>query len=129
MKPVKEAQLDPAFTCKGTDTVLSVAQMMRDKKLRHVLVVDMNDFPVGIISTVDINNRVVADGKDPQATTAKDIMTSPIIVKNSEDDLGEVYRLMMEQNVYSIPIVEEGKVKGILTFNSALQQLTKGGTA
>ena len=126
MKPVKEVQLDPAVSCSQNLSVVNVKKLMKDKKLRHILVVDSKNFPTGIISTVDICNRVVAEGRDPNTTTAKDIMTSPILVKNSEDDLGELYRIMMEQNLYSIPIVEAGKIKGVLTFNSALKQLTKG---
>ena len=126
MKPVKEVNLEKPVVCKMSDKAIEVAKLIKNEKARHVLVVDEKGFPKGIISTVDINNRIVAEGKDPSEATAEQIMTSPIMVKNAEDDLGEVYRTMMKQNIYSMPIVEAGKLKGLLTFNKALEELTGG---
>lgn len=126
MRLVKELNIDEAVTCKSTDSVVDVAKKIKEKRARHVIVVDQKEFPVGIISTVDINNKVVAEQKDPKAVKAEEIMTSPILVKNVEDDVGEVYRTMMEQNIYSVPVVEEGKLKGTVTFNNILKFLTKG---
>lgn len=126
MRAVKELKIEECVTCKNDDNVVEVARKLKEKKARHVIVVNEKDFPVGIISTVDINNKVVAEEKDAKSIKAEEIMTQPILVKNVEDDVGEVYRTMMNQNIYSVPIVEEGKLKGIITFNNILHFLTKG---
>jgi len=128
---VGECNLVDARTCKKEDSVKDIAITMKDKKVRHIFVIDENEYPVGIISTTDMTNKVVADAMDANSTKAENVMTSPLDVCDINDDLVTVYMNMSENNRLSCPVVEEGKLKGLLIFREAFKEvmkLKKGGT-
>jgi len=106
-----------AVTCHEGDSVFVVARILRDTQTRHLIVVDVHKKPLGIISTVDVNNRVVAAGKDASKTYAKDIMTSPISTIDVEKSYDEAYRVMVHASIYAIPVTKQGALIGLLDFN------------
>ena len=73
--------------------------------------------PVGIISTVDINNRVVAEEKNSSTLKARDIMTKPIETVEVSSTCEEAYQKMVSKGTYSIPVTENGSLIGSLSFS------------
>ncbi len=123
---IKDCTLVDAFTCKQEENVVEVAKLLRDKKVRHLHVVDEDGKPLGVISVTDMNNRVVAENKDPTTTLAKDVMTSPIDVLGEEDEVKKAFEQMGQKGTYSCIIVNaEGKLTGVLTFNEAYRHLVQ----
>lgn len=120
-----ESALIEALTCKKDDSVKQVARLLKDNERRHILVLDENEYPVGLVSTTDMNNKVVADGLDVDKTNAEDIMTTPIDVCQASDELTDVYVSMHKNNRFSCPVVEQGKLKGLLTFKEAFKDIVK----
>ncbi len=114
---IKKETLNDVVICKETDSIVEVSRILRDTKTRHLVVVDNEQKPVGIISTVDINNRVVSEKKDTETTKAKDIMTKPISTVELTETYEVAYQRMVEKSTYSIPVVENGKLIGELDFN------------
>jgi len=122
---IKDCILIEPFTCKEDDNIVDVAKKLREITLRHIFVVDENEFPKGIISIIDINNRIVAESKDPSKTLAKDIMSTPIDVANIEDDVEELSKKLIEKNHVLAPVVENEKIIGIITIHQVLKNLNK----
>lgn len=121
---IKECVLIEPFICNETETVAQVAKKLRETTLRHIFVIDENNVPKGVISVLDMNNRVIADEKDPKTTLAKDIMSTPVDVYNLEDDAKEVCEKMASKNRVMNPVLnEEGKMVGIITINQAAKAL------
>jgi len=120
---IKECVLIEAFKCNMNESVIDVAKKLRKITLRHIFVVDDNDYPIGIISIVDINNRVVAEGKDPKILKAKDIMSKPIEVIDLEDDLEKWYNEMIKKNHVMSPVIKDNKMIGIVTIHQILKNL------
>ena len=114
---IKKSMLHDAVVCKENCTVLEVSRILRDTKSRQLIVINNVKEPIGIISTVDINNRLVSEGKDSNKTKAVDIMTSPIEVADINETYESAYLKIIDNGTYSIPIVENGKIVGILSFN------------
>jgi signal-transduction protein with cAMP-binding, CBS, and nucleotidyltransferase domain len=114
--------LRDAVVCREGDSILEVSRILRDTQYRHLVVLDKKDAPVGIISTVDINNRVVAEGLSPKTAKAKAIMTKGIKTVTEEDSYAKAYALMVEQSTYSIPVTAKGKLIGILEFMAAFKK-------
>ena len=75
---IKDCDLRKVLDCDIGDSVINVAKKLKKNNERHIVVVDSGK-PLGLISTTDICNRVVAESKDLNKTKAKDIMTSPVI--------------------------------------------------
>ena len=109
--------LQDVVICRKNDTILEVARILRDTKSRHLIVVDENEKPLGIISTVDINNRVIAEELNIKETTAEDVMTKKIEVVDVNESYDNAYKKMNDKGTYSIPVVEDGKLIGALSFN------------
>lgn len=120
---IKDCVLIEAFKCKEDESVLEIAKKLRTYTLRHIFVVDKKDYPVGIISITDINNRVVAEGKDIHKTKGKDIMSEPVEVADIEDDLENLYEAMVNKHSVMEPVVKDKKMIGIITIHQILKKL------
>lgn len=65
---------------------------------------------VGMVTDRDITTRPVAAGRDPGATTVREVMTAERIVYcRSDQSLDEAVRLMEEHQVRRLPVIDEQK--------------------
>jgi CBS domain-containing protein len=123
-KMITKCNLIEPVTCSADISVFEAAKTLEKSKLRQLVVVE-DDKPIGILSETDIVYKVVAQGKTPKDVLVKDIMNSPVTQADIKDKINDAYLTMAQQGIYSIPIVEDGKLKGILSFNEALRHLAK----
>jgi CBS domain-containing protein len=118
IKTIKQVRLLPVVTVNLNDTAVFVAKKLHEFQERRIFVVDKNKSPVGIVSVLDINDRVVAKGKNPKITKAKDIMSYPIkLILDIGTSLEEAKKRMIHNNNYYIPVIEKGKLKGLLNYS------------
>ena len=94
--------------------VAYAAQMMRDEGVGLAPIVEGQKL-IGTVTDRDIAIRVVADGRDPQTTTVREIATTRLITIDPEQDIDEAMRLMADHQVRRLPVVEEdGKLAGVV---------------
>ncbi|MEM3399862.1 MAG: CBS domain-containing protein [Candidatus Micrarchaeia archaeon] len=103
-------------------SVREVARLMRDKNIGSVLVSVGGEIK-GIITTRDMTNRVVATGLDIDKTTAGDIMSTPLITIDAEDDIEKAIEMFNERRIRRIPVVKKGMVVGILTQRGLMKKM------
>ena len=120
---IKECILIEAFKCNENDSVVDVAKKLRETSLRHIFVVNDEEYPTGIISVIDINNRVVAENKNAVELKARDIMSTPIDVADIEEDIEEFSKKLIGRNHVMAPVVRERKIIGIVTIHQLLKKL------
>ena len=121
---VKDCTLIRPLYCKKEMNVVEVAKTLKQHKQRRIIVVDDNEFPIGIISTTDINNRVVAEGKDASKLKALDIMTSPIFLTcDIYDKLDDIFSKMVEHESYFCPVTKDKKIYGVLTYGELIKHV------
>lgn len=103
-------------TCCGPETGLQeVAKRMADEDCGCLPVIDQDKKPVGTITDRDITCRTVAEGRNPLDLTAADCMTSPVISVNDSADIDECCRLMEENQLRRLLVVDEnGSCCGIV---------------
>jgi len=95
-------------------TVRNAARAMRERQVGAVLVTT-NDRLNGIFTERDMVNRVVADGRDPDHTTLADVMTmNPDTIAPATTAI-EALRLMDDGGYRHLPIVDRGRVVGIVS--------------
>ena len=112
---VREAMTSNPMTIEPGRPVADAARIMKDADTGIVPVVD-GDRLVGTITDRDIAIRVVAEGKDPQATKVDEVASREIVTVDPEQDLDEALRLMAQHQVRRLPVVEEdGRPVGILS--------------
>ena len=70
----------------------------------------------GVVTDRDIVLRCVAAEEDPAQTPVRDIMTRGCVTVSPNDDCREATRLMSQRQVRRLPVVEGGKVVGMLSL-------------
>lgn len=70
----------------------------------------------GILTDRDIVMRCVAADGDPEHTPVKEIMTRNVATVLPEDDVRNAARLMASKQVRRLPVVENGKLVGMLSL-------------
>lgn len=81
--------------------------MMRDEDVGLAPIVE-GDRLVGTLTDRDIAIRVVAEGRDPETTTVRDVASTDVVAVGPEQGLDEALRLMAHHQVRRLPVVEEG---------------------
>ena len=100
-------------------TVRKAAKLMADRNTGAVLVVEGGCL-VGILTERDVVFRVTARDLDARATRLGAVMTPDPLTVGPERSFGYALALMHERGIRHLPVVESGKVVGIVSACSAL---------
>jgi CBS domain-containing protein len=123
---LRNVHLDEPLTAPATASVIEIARLLRDKKRRHIYLLDEKEFPIGIISITDINAKVVAEGKSPDGLVATDIMTTPLHMIDIENDIEKAYYEMVAHETLAVPVTDNGLLAGVLSLSEALRLMLRG---
>ncbi len=69
---------------------------------------------VGMVTDRDLVVRVLAEGRDPSATTLQEIMASDLVTVEPDTQLEEALQRMSDNQVRRLPVVEGGRLVGIV---------------
>ena len=69
----------------------------------------------GIFTQGDLVARVIAEGKDLDRTKIRDVMTETVQCAQAEDSIDELTKIMYEQNVRYLPVMDGRKLVGIIS--------------
>ncbi|HZB29175.1 MAG TPA: CBS domain-containing protein [Streptosporangiaceae bacterium] len=108
--------MTPAPVALPAETPLTeAAKRMRDQGIGAVLVHDETRLR-GLVTDRDIVIRAIAEDKSPAATTLGAICSADLVTVGPDEPTGTVVRLMRENAVRRIPVVEDGQAIGILSL-------------
>jgi len=94
-------------------TIAEAAKLLADENVGSLVVVSGGK-PVGIITDRDIVVKAVAAGL-PVSERVERIMSSPLITVEPQTPIMEAIQLMEKHSIRRLPVVEHGKVVGVLT--------------
>jgi CBS domain-containing protein len=106
-------------TVKPNATVKSAAELMNARQISCLVVVD-REIPLGIVTEQDMLRRVLHKSRDPEKTCVSDIMSKPLIVAAPNMDAREASKLMLERNIRRLPVVENGRLVGLVTLTDLI---------
>jgi CBS domain-containing protein len=112
--------------CTPETSLQEVARMMVDCNCGEIPVVDNHESmrPIGAITDRDITCRSIAKGLNPLNMTAGDCMTSPCVTITLEASLEDCCRLMEENMIRRIPVVDgSGRCCGIVSQADIAQKM------
>jgi len=98
-----------------SNTVAEAAQIMQKMNVGSVPVFDQNRV-VGVVTDRDIVVRNVAHGKTAQETKVQDVMTSKVTTVSPDMDVDKVSKIMAEQQIRRVPVVENNQIVGMLSL-------------
>ena len=111
---------DPVMLPMNT-TVMLAAREMRRRNASAVLVTEGDAELLGIFTERDAIRRVLAEGMDPASTTLAEVMTDNPDTVTPQDTALEIVRLMQAAQYRHLPIVEDGKVVGMVSRGPFLE--------
>lgn len=121
---VKDRMTSNPITVTPDTYFLDAMRIMGERRFRHLPVVDKKDKLVGIVTQTDMLHA------SPSPATAlsvsevnyllanlriRDVLTSPVITVSKEVPLEEAARVMVKNKVGCLPVMEEGKLVGVIT--------------
>jgi CBS domain-containing protein len=106
-------------TATGTAVVSDVARTMRDRNIGALMIVDGSRL-TGVFTERDALFRVLAPGRDPATTPVGEVMTPSPQTIHPDKPFVEALRMMIEGGYRHVPVVENGRVLGMVSVRDAL---------
>ncbi len=114
---VQDVMMSPVETAAGDDSVKLAALRMRASEVGVLPVVEQGQV-IGILTDRDITVRGTAEGKDPDRTTVRELMTPRLIACAPDDELSDAARLMVAHSVRRLLVLDaHGQLVGILSVD------------
>jgi CBS domain-containing protein len=110
---VRDAMTPNPTSVSSSTTVADAARLLGAEDVGSLPVVD-GDRLVGVLTDRDIVLRVVREGRDPAATTVADVASRELETARPEQPLDEALRVMARRQVRRLPVLEGGRLVGIL---------------
>ena len=95
---------------------VAVARLMRDHRVGSVVVVDQGEAPVAMVTDRDLAVRVFAEGVAPGSQVGE-YASRPLVCGEPEMELDEAAALMVQHRVRRLPVVDAGRLVGIVTLD------------
>lgn len=94
-------------------------------RVGSLVVVDKFDKILGIVAPVDVLQAVHKDPESISTMTVREVMSEDVIVAGPEESIERLMAIMTENRIRHIPIIEKGKLAGIVSIGDAVKaQLT-----
>lgn len=112
---IREVMTQPVVTADADSTLADVAELMRDRNVGSVVVLD-SDRPAAVITDRDVALTVVADGVDGSERVG-DHATRPLVSGEADMDIEEAAALMVQHHIRRLPVLDGEDLAGIVTID------------
>ena len=123
-------------TIETSDSCLEAVARMHRAKVRHLPVVEAGGYLVGVVTDRDLRHHLfkphvlreiggLAVDVLLKPVPVSEIMSAPVVSIDPGADLTEAAGLMRDQRIGSLPVVDAGRVVGILTETDLLRQICR----
>ncbi len=120
---VRNRMSRPAVTIRQDADFQKALALMQEKKLRRLPVVDDDGQLVGIVVERDL--LVAAMRYLQSRVEIGDVMTRNVVTVGPDTDLNEVARTMLERKIGGLPVVEHGRLLGIITESDIFKRFVE----
>jgi CBS domain-containing protein len=122
VKQVIEQKANTIFSVRSSDTVENVLMLMRDHRVRAILVIDDGAL-VGIVSQGDCAIKVLLPHNDPKQVAVSKIMTMNPLTVLPSNSLEECMAIMVHKHIRHLPVVEKNKVIGVISVGDLVKSI------
>jgi CBS domain-containing protein len=121
MSRVRDAMITEPRSLPDSASARDAGEVLTPAEVRAVYVVDAEDVLVGVVTRKTLVAAVVALGRDPLGTTLGEIAEAPHYTLGPDVALDEAFRFLEEHDAERVPVVEDGRLVGVLS-RSVLQR-------
>lgn len=121
MDRVRDAMITEPRSLRASASAQEAGEVLTPPEVRAVYVVDEEGGLTGVVTRKTLVARVVATGLDPRSVTLASIAEPPHYTIDADTALDEAFRFLEEQDAERVPVVEGGRLVGVLS-RSVLQR-------
>ena len=113
------------WTISNDQSVMQALILMSEKNIGAIIIVDSNDFPIGIFSERDYARKVILKGKSSKDTLLDEVMTKELITITKDHKIDQCMEIMTEKKIRHLPVLENKKIIGIISIGDVLKIMIK----
>lgn len=110
------------FSIRSDASVYEAVKEMVGQNVGSLLVLD-SDGVKGIITERDYLREIVLQGRTSKTTQVREIMTSEIVVVESNRSIEECMAIMSERRIRHLPVVDDGSLAGLVSIGDLVKQI------
>ena len=119
---IRDVMTDPAIRIGSSETVEVAARTLARYNIGALPVCGSDGRVCGMVTDRDLVTRCLASGHNPAQTRVEQVMSGNVVGVPADMEVGEAARLMARKQVRRLPVLEQGKLKGMVS----LGDLSKG---
>jgi len=116
------------WTISPQATVFEAIELLARKNIGALPVVEEGRL-VGIFSDRDYTRKVALEGKTSHSTKVSDILTANVATVTPQDSVEDAMRLMTEKHIRHLPVMENGKMVGLVSIGDMVNWIISAQTA
>jgi len=113
------------WTISKDQSVRQALILMSEKNIGAIIIVDNNDFPIGIFSERDYARKIILKGKSSKDTLLDEVMTKELITVTRDYKIDQCMEIMNEKKIRHLPVLENKKIVGIISIGDVLKIMIK----
>jgi len=122
VKQVIEKKANTIFSVRSSDTVEDVLMLMREHRVRAILVVD-DGVLAGIVSQGDCAIKVLLPNNNPKQVAVSKIMTAKPLTVTLSNSLEECMAIMVHKHIRHLPVLEEARLVGVISVGDLVKSI------
>jgi CBS domain-containing protein len=124
----RDAMVSEPTTLDASASAQEAGEHLAQPDVRAVLVCDEGRL-VGVVTRKTLVREVVATGRDPRTTELRSIAEPPIFTLDADAALEEAFRELEQRDLERVPVVEDGRLVGVLSRSVVQRRLAEDDAA
>ena len=113
---IRDVMTDPVIRIHPEESVAVAARTLTNYNIGALPVCGADGKICGVVTDRDMVTRCLASGRLPENTKVREIMTAKVISATPDMDTGAAAHLMGRQQIRRLPVVENGKICGMVSL-------------
>jgi CBS domain-containing protein len=122
VKKIIDQKSNTIFSVRSTDSIADVLKIMRDFRVRAVLVIDDGAL-MGIVSQGDCAIKVLLPNNNPAQVLVAKVMTPNPLTVSLANSLEECMAIMVHKHIRHLPVLEKSKVIGVISVGDLVKNI------
>ncbi len=123
VKDMLEAKGRDVYSVRPNASVFEALELMAEKHLGAVLVVDESGKLAGIFSERDYARKLELRGKSARTTSVREVMTSEMLGVEPGTTIRECMALMTARRIRHLPVLDKGTLAGIISIGDVVKAI------